>query len=185
MPRRTAAPALALLILILVACGGGTTPTGASATQPATGGDAQPSSQLGGVLDDKAPGTTLDACGIVTATDIGTATKTATVPAGTFKAAPTVLSPGRSLCTYEGDFGRILVELTPEDGENLYDAASKAYKDGSAIAGIGDGAFFAPKNHRAFVWKGNVTVMLTIFLNDGGDQLPVATELAKQAVGKL
>jgi hypothetical protein len=188
MPRRIAAPALALLTIALVACGGqAPAPNKATSSQPATAGGtaAKPTADLGGVLDDKAPGTTLDACGIVTATDVGAATKTTGVSAGTLKATPTSLSPGHSDCTYEGDFGRILVALTPEDGENLYDAARGSYKDASDITGTWDGAFNSEKNNRAFVWKGNVTVMFTMFLNGDLQQLPVATELARQVVGKL
>jgi hypothetical protein len=190
MPRRLAAPAFALLTILLVACGGGqaAVPPGDPPTQAAAdagaGTDTQPSADLGGVLDDKAPGTSLDACGIVTAADIGSATGASGISAGELKQNPTTLSPGHSTCTYEGAFGRVLVDLTPEDGENLYDAARGAYKDASDITGIGDGAFNSVDNHRAFVWKGNVTVMFTMFLNDA-EQLPVATQLAKQVVGKL
>ena len=189
MPRRIAAPALALLTIALVACGGqAAVPNTPTSTQPTTGADtggATPTTDLGGVLDDKAPGTKLDACGIVTSTDVAAATKTTGVTAGTLKATPTSLSPGHSDCTYEGDFGRILVALTPEDGANLYDAARGSYKDASDITGTWDGAFNSEKNNRAFVWKGNVTVMFTMFLNGDLEQLPVATELARQVVGKL
>lgn len=152
----------------------------------ATGGNAAEASTGtgGGVAGDKQPGTTLNACEIVTVADIQAATKATGVAAGTFKASSTSLSPGQSECTYEGDYGKIVVELTPEDGANEYDAARGAYKDASDITGPWDGAFNSKEHNRAFVWKGNVTATFTMFLNDL-EQLPVATELAKAVVSKL
>jgi hypothetical protein len=96
----------------------------------------------------------------------------------------TSLSPGKTECTYEGDWGRLIVELTPEDGANLYDAARGAYKDASDITGTWDGAFNSAQNHRAFVWKGAVTAMFTMFLNEA-EQLDAAESLAKALVAKL
>ena len=103
---------------------------------------------------------------------------------GEHKASPTSLSPGRTRCTYQGDWGRLIVELTPEDGVNLYDAARRSYKDASDITGIGDGAFNSNGENRAFVVEGPVAVMLTIFVR-GKAQVEVATSLAKAVVSKL
>jgi hypothetical protein len=189
MPRRfLLAPAAALLAIALVACAGS-----AATSSPSSGADASvapttraaSSADLGGVFDDKAPGTDLDACAIVAATDVVTATKIEDVAAGKLEKKPTTLSPRRSTCTYEGNFGRILVELTPEDGENLYHAARDSYADASDIIGIGDAAFNSKRNNRAFVVKGNVSVMLTMFLSGELEQLPVATELVASVVAKL
>jgi hypothetical protein len=77
------------------------------------------------------------------------------------------------------------VALTPEDGANLYDAARGSYKDASDITGIGDGAFNSVDNDRAFIWKGKVTVMLTMSLAGDLQQLDVATKLGKAVVAKL
>jgi hypothetical protein len=194
MPRRfLVAPALALLILSLVACGGGSSApssTGAgagadtaAATAAATTAPAAP--DAGGVQEDKTPGTDLDACQIVTAKDIAAAIATSDVPDGTFKKTPNSLSPGSSLCKYVGDFGQVEVALVPEDGANLYDAARGSYEDASDMSGIGDGAFNSIAHHRAFVWKGHVAVMLTMFLMGSAEQLPVATDLAKDVIAKL
>ena len=77
------------------------------------------------------------------------------------------------------------MELTPDDGENLYDAAEGAYKDAAVMPGIGDGAFNSDDNNRAFIWKDNVTVMLTMFVADPLTQVEVATDLGKAIVEKL
>lgn len=50
--------------------------------------------------------------------------------------------------------------------------------------GIGDGAFWSDKNHRAFFWKGSVNVMLTVFLNDL-DPIDTAEDLGALAIGKV
>jgi len=189
MPRHLLAPALALATVLFVACSGGqaAVPTESTPNLPAATDTpvTQPSAEsAGGLTGDLQPGTTLNACEIVTSADVKAATKASTVPAGTLKSRPTTLSPGQTECTYRGDFGQVIVELTPEDGANLYDAARGAYSDASDITGSWDGAFNSQENNRAFVWKGNVTAMFTMFLTDG-EQLPVATELAKQVVAKL
>ncbi|HEV8547180.1 MAG TPA: hypothetical protein VGQ64_12865 [Candidatus Limnocylindrales bacterium] len=135
--------------------------------------------------DPSEPGTTLNACEILTAADLASATKTKDVREGEFKATPSILSPGKSECRYEGDFGGIIVDLTPEDGANLYDAAVGAYKDAALIDAVGDGAFYSADNHRAFIWKGKVTLMLTIFLKDGLDATALSTALGQLAVAKV
>jgi hypothetical protein len=135
--------------------------------------------------DTSVPGTTLNACEILTAADLASATKTKDVSEGELKSTPTSLSPGKSECMYEGDFGGVIVALTPEDGANLYDAAVGAYKDAALIDGVGDGAFYSADNHRAFIWKGKVTLMLTIFLKDGFDASAVSTALGQLALAKV
>ena len=194
MPRRSigALTALLLLSLALVACGGGTanpiTDTSpAPAAESAAPVEPDASTATGGGIDGTlTPGTTLNACEIVTTDDIKAATRATTaIAAGTLEASPTVLSPGRTECTYEGAFGGIIVELTPDDGENLYDAAEGAYKDAAMMPGIGDGAFNSDDNKRAFIWKDKVTVMLTMFVAEPLTQVDVATELGKAIVEKL
>jgi hypothetical protein len=194
MPRRSigALTALLLLSLALAACGGGTAnPTtdasAAPANETATPVMPDASTATGGGIDGTlTPGTLLNACEIVTSDDIKAATKATTaVAAGTLELSPTVLSPGRTECAYEGEFGAILVDLTPDDGENLYDAAEGAYKDAAVMPGIGDGAFNSDDNNRAFIWKDKVTVMLTMFVADPLTQVDVATDLGKAIVEKL
>jgi hypothetical protein len=198
---------LTLVLAAVAACGGGTASkpadeagdgAGSAAEQPAgqpadaaTGGD-----QAGDDNDDVAqiysddadamvPGTTLTSCELISASDVAAAVGLAKVANGALEQNPTTLSPAHNQCTYEGDFGRVIVDLTPEDGANLYDAASGAYKGLELIDGIGDGAFWSDKNNRGFVWQDKVTVMLTIFVNDGIDPRDVTESLGKAMVDKL
>lgn len=189
MPR-LAAPTLlvASLVLILAACGG-TAATGDPAA-PATDEPAAtlPAEEPTAAAVEPVAGTDLNACEIVTAEDVAAAAGVAAgdVPAGAFEESPTTLSPGRSECTYEWDGGRLIVELTPEDGANVYDAARGAYADASDIANHGgDGAFFSKENNRSFFWKGAVAVMLTHFLNDSEQLRPFAEELGKAAIARI
>ena len=173
------------LTLILAACGGSASPTG---TAGPAGSDTPASTTAAETQAAEAPptrGTELNACELVTAADIAAATGIDDVADGAFEENPTSLSPGHSECTYEGDFGRIIVDLTPEDGANLYDAARGAYDDASDITGIGDGAFNSAGENRAFIWQGPVAVMLTMFLNGDIEQLDVATSLGEAVIAKL
>jgi hypothetical protein len=177
----------ATLVALLAACGGAVSPpasSGDDAGSPTTAPVAIESLAPGAA--DPTPGTKLTACELVTADDVQGATGTAeTVAAGKGESGPTVLSPGRTVCTYEGDFGRVLVDLVPEDGANLYDAARKAYDDASDITGVGDGAFSSDHTSRTFVWKGAVTVMLTTLLLGEADMRAVSEDLADRVVAKL
>jgi hypothetical protein len=187
MPR-LAAPALliACLVLILAACGGSATTAvpGTATDAPAqTAAAEEPSA----APDAPVAGTDLNACEIVTAEEVATAAglAVADVSAGSVEDSPTVLSPGRTECTYEWDGGGVIVELTPDDGENMYDAARGSYADASDVSNHGgDGAFFSQENRRAFFWKGAVTVMLTLFLADD-EMRPFAEEIGKGAIAKV
>src|SRR5262245_1816538 len=178
------------LVALVVACGGSAAGTAADAASSQAAGagtaaDATPRpTDVPFAEADATPGTTLNACEILTAGDIEQATKTTGVADGELKLTPTVLDEAASNCTYEGDFGRIIVALTPTDGANLYDAAVGAYDGPVLYDGIGDGAFWSDKNNRAFFWKGSVNVMLTIFLNDA-DPTTIAEQLGTMAIGKV
>ena len=177
------------LVAFVAACGGAGSGQGAgSDTGSDTGSTAAETTprptDVPFAEADATPGTALTACEILTADDIATATKAADVADGALEAAPTVLDEHRTECTYEGDFGRIIVELTPTDGANLYDAAIGAYDGAELYEGIGDGGFWSDKNNRAFFWKGSVTVMLTVFLNDA-DPTITAEQLGTLAIGKV
>jgi hypothetical protein len=189
MPR-LAAPALlvACLVVVLAACGGSNAAPPAS-DAPATNAPAETLPAETPPVEPEGPvaGTDLNACEIVTAEEVATAAgmAVADVTAGAVEESPTVLSPGRTECQYEWEGGGVIVELTPDDGENLYDAARGSYADASDIANHGgDGAFFSQENRRAFFWKGAVTVMLTLFVS-GDEMRPVAEELGKGAIAKV
>ena len=193
--------ATGLLVLVVAACGGSSTPdpdaaaSGAIAAplaSTAAEGQADPNDPeaVGAIVYEEevpVPGTALNACEIVTPQDVKTAfAAKADVADGIFEADPTVLSPGHSECTYEGDFGRLIVALTPEDGANLYDAAYGAYKSLEVIPGVGDGAFWSQKERRGFVWQDRVAAMFTIQPSSGDvTGLQVTEVLGQLMLGKL
>ncbi len=185
--RRTAL--LGLLAVALAACGGGT----AADTEPTTAPDAttaaEDTTDVGAIIyeeEDPEPGTTLDACQLITAEDVQTAFGvTGSVPAGELEIDPTILSPNHTECTYEADFGRLIVDLVPEDGANLYDAAHGAYDDLQELD-LGDGAFYSDKTDRAFVWQERVNIMLSIHPVDQSiDPIHIAESLGAAMLAKL
>jgi hypothetical protein len=195
MPRRPIVALGALLLtsaIALAACSGGSAapandPTSAPVTSAPdeTAAPEETATTGGGVEGNLTPGTDLNACQIITSADVAAAFNLKfPVADGTLKASPTILSPGHTECRYEGEYGGVIVALTPEDGANLYDAARGAYKDAADIAGIGDGAFNSDDNHRAFIWKEKVTVMLTMFVGELS-QMQVATDLGNAIIEKL
>jgi hypothetical protein len=189
--------ATGFLVLALAACGGGgattdDTDTTSPASQAAEAEVVDPNEpeDAGAVVYEEevpVPGTDLTACEIITPEDVQAAFGfDGTVAPGAFEADPTVLSPGHTSCTYEGDFGRLSVSLTPEDGANLYDAAYGAYDDLQVIPGVGDGAFWSADTKRAFVWQDKVAVMVQVGISgDAVTGLEVATALSEAVIAKL
>lgn len=176
---------IGLIALAALGCGG-------SATEPADEPAEAPAATLTAdepmepVTDepDTEPGTTLDACEIVTAEDLAAAVDADVAP-GVLEEDPTVLSPGRTECTYESEKARVIVSLTPEDGANLYDAAAGSYKEIEEIAGLGEGAFWSAPNRRGFVWQGKVTAMFTVFTNGDVEPKALVEELGARMIAKL
>lgn len=198
--------ALGVLALALVACGGGGAPAQAdvddTATTPVASAvadapvadapvaDPNDPEGVGAIIYEEevpVPGTTLGACDIITADDVKTAFGVdVPIAPGVFEASPTVLSPGHTDCEYEGDFGRVLVSLTPEDGANLYDAAYGAYDGLEVIPGLGDGAFWAAKNDRGFVWQDRVAAMISVYASGAEvDEVEIVTSLGGALLAKL
>jgi hypothetical protein len=194
--------ALGLLAFSLVACGGSSPSDAAGdaavdapagmATSAAADPAADPNDPagVGAIVHEEevpVPGTTLGACEIITTADIKAAFGfSGTVADGVFEASPTVLSPGHTECAYEGDFGRVLVSLTPEDGANLYDAAYGAYDGLEVIPGLGDGAFWAADTNRGFVWQDRVTAMISVYAADGDvEEIELVTSLGQALIAKL
>lgn len=167
---------------------GGNDGDGSAASQPAAASTA-PSEEAAEEDPAPTPGTALNACEIVTAEDIAAATgiDAATIGSGELTESPTVLSPGHTECDYTGEWGGVIVSLTPEDGANLYDAARGSYDDASDREVTGaDGAFWSEDNGRGFFWKGAVAVMLQVgFLADGGDRDAIVTALGQAAIDKV
>ena len=165
----------------------------AAASQPAVASEPAADASMAPSDDAEEPapsaGTALNACEIVTADDIAAATglDAAVIGAGELTESPTVLSPGHTECDYIGEWGGVIVSLTPEDGANLYDAARGSYDDASdrEVSGA-DGAFWSDDNGRGFFWKGAVAVMLQVgFLADGGDRDAIVAALGQAAIDKV
>jgi hypothetical protein len=191
MPRRASlaiVPALAVSLL-LAACG-------ASAAPPASDA-AESDAPAASVAPSAAPsesgapqsGTDLDACELVTAADVeaALALEAGTVAAGELTEDPTTLSPGHTSCRYSGDWGGLVVSLTPEDGANLFDASRGSYADASdrEVSGA-DGAFWSEDQGRGFFWKGAVAVMLQItHLTAGGDFGEATVAIGQAAMDRV
>jgi hypothetical protein len=137
------------------------------------------------VTGDPLPGTHLDACEIVTPADIAAALAIdpSEVAMGELRETPNTLSPRHTDCRYSGDWGGLVVNLTPDDGVNLFNAARKAYADASdrAVSGS-DGAFWSADTKRGFFWKGSVTVLLQFSHLTTGSDVGEATVAIGQAV---
>lgn len=186
--------ALVAIAIVLSACGASAAAGSPDeSAQPMTSETAAPASaEPSAPADDGGPsvaGTDLNACEIVSAADVEAALAFAagTVAEGELKEDPTTLSPGHSTCRYTGDWGGLVVSLTPEDGENLYDAARNSYADASdrVITGS-DGAFWSEHDKRGFFWKGAVTAMLQItHLTAGGDYDEATVAMGQAAIDKV
>jgi hypothetical protein len=181
-----------LLVLVVAACSSAAPADelDQATTAPAPSTAVVDTADVGAVIYDEAdpePGTTLNACEIIDADDVQAAFGLEEAVAdGTFEADPTVLSPNHSECRYEGDFGRLIVSLTPEDGANLYDAAYGAYDDLVVIPGVGDGAFWSAGTKRAFIWQDRVTAMIQIGIAGGEvTGLEVVAALGEAMIAKL
>jgi hypothetical protein len=185
MPRKPLLPlAFVALAVAASACASSAAPPMSDAPN-ATVAQSEPATEPSAPV----AGTDLDACEIVTAEDIATAVGigAAEVGEGELEVSPTTLSPGHTECDYRGEYGGVIVSLTPEDGANLYDAARGSYDDASdrEVAGA-DGAFWSENDGRGFFWKGAVTVMLQVgsFAN-GADRDEVVTALGQAALDKV
>jgi hypothetical protein len=181
-----------LLVLAVAACGGGAATADETVeitSAPEATSAIVDTADVGAIVYEEAdpePGTTLNACQIIDAEDVQAAFGLEEAVAdGTFEADPTVLSPNHSECRYEGDFGRLIISLTPEDGANLYDAAHGAYDDLQEL-GLGDGSFYSDDTNRAFVWQERVAAMLSIHpVGSSLDSVAIAESLAEAMLAKL
>lgn len=189
-PRIPTLTALLVVAVALAACGGSAPDASTSPSVAAVEStEAEPSAE--GQVE-ATPGTALSACELVTAGDISAVLadlggETITVADGEAADKPTTLDPYGTECRYAGDWGGVIVSLTPADGANLYDAARGSYADARDIETPGaDGAFWSEDNHRAFFWKGSVNVMLQVgFLAVQADRGDVVEAIGAAAIGKL
>jgi hypothetical protein len=174
------------LTLFVAACGGGSATSDEPTATASTAGSVAASESAEA---EPTPGTALTACEVLTAGDIEAALGlgAGTVAEGELRETPTVLDPAGTECRYMDEaWGGVIVDLTPTDGENLYDAAVGAYDD-AELLDIGDGAFWSADTTRGFVWKGRVTTMIQIgFVGiDSAEWGGVAEELMTAVAGRV
>ncbi len=147
------------LVFVLAACGGGAaqTQSGGDGTEPPDVEETEAAAE-----GDPTPGTSLTACQIVTPADIEAALELdpGSVAAGTHEEQPTVLDPAVNECAYDGEWGGLIVNVTPTDGANVYDALVDVYGDEAEALEIGDGALWFDKNNRGYFFKGSVLFFL-------------------------
>ena len=163
--RLTFAPLLVLTLLI-AACGGGaaTTAPGQSTPQPTLA--ARPTDDAldpGPAEPDATPGTSLTSCELVSPQDIEAALdlEAGTVGDGEFTESPDILDAHANQCRYNDEWGGLLVNVTPTDGLNTYDAVADVFgEDAESIDGIGEGALWFEERDRGYFLQGSVMVLL-------------------------
>lgn len=182
---RPALPLLLALLLGLAACAGGS--PGASAGDPEPGGE--PTRGEESQAGEPTPGTSLTACQVVTAADIEATLglEPGTVSEGTLEEQPTVLDPATTECRYQDEsWGGLVVNLTPTDGLNTYDALVSVYGDDAEALDIGDGALWFEDSDRGYFLKGSVMFFLQLtFLVDGTPFRVPTIELGEAGIGRL
>ena len=152
-----------LIVLMVVVAACGPADSGSGGGQPSQGSEPSPAGEEG-QAGEPTPGTTLTACQIVTAADVASALTLdpGAVAEGTLDRHGTVLDAAANECTYEDDsWGGLIVNVTPTDGVNTFDALVSAYGDeAEAVAGMGDGALWFEDDDRGYFIKGSVLFFL-------------------------
>lgn len=158
---------LLVLTIALAACSsapaaGSPTPSQPSSQPSGQPTQAQSTDQPTTEPGEPTPGTALSACELVTSADIEAAVEldAGTVPAGVLEQQPTVLDPTTNECRYDGDWGGLVVRVTPANGKNTFDAVNKTFGDDAEAIQMGDGALWFEENDRGYFLKGAVMVLL-------------------------
>jgi hypothetical protein len=164
--------AIALLVVTatLAACSS-TPPAGSPTGQPTGQPSSQPTQPQETDAGDPTPGTDLSACELVTPADIEAALEyeAGTVDDGELVQQPTSLDAAINECRYTGDWGGLIVNSTPTDGVNVYDAVASAFGDEAEPLDIGDGGLWFEDDDRGYFLKGSVMVRLQFtHLTEGG-----------------
>jgi hypothetical protein len=167
-----------VLVAVLAACSSAAPPAGTPGglstsrpTQPTSQSTPAQQTEAPAAEADATPGTTLTACELVAPADIETALglDAGTVAEGEYEANPSVLDPAGNDCTYNDDWGGVIVAVTPTDGVNVYDALVHAFGEDAEALDIGDGALWFENNDRGYFLKGPVMVRLQFtHVTEGG-----------------
>jgi hypothetical protein len=189
--RLIVAPVLVLTLLI-AACGGGAPPANTAApTAPAATSAPNVPDESAPAEAEPTPGTALSACELVAPEDIEAALgyDAGTVDPGELEQDPSILDPAANECRYDSDWGGLVVDVTPTDGVNVYDAVEHAFgDDAEAIDGIGDGALWFEANDRGYFLSGSVMVLLqftSIAEGDFDSFRDPTIDVGDAAVGKI
>jgi hypothetical protein len=162
-----------LAVALFAACGGSNAPqpsAQAPGTQaPAATPTAEETDEP--IEGQPTPGTALTSCELVTPADIEAAVglDAGTVDEGELDAGGTILDPAANDCTYDGEWGRLIVSVTPTDGVNVFDAVNDSFGDEAEDLGLGDGALWFEDDDRGYFLSGPVMLRLQFsFLTEGG-----------------
>jgi len=187
--RRAPATALAAL-LMLAACG--TSPgEGSSAESAAAQASQESSAEASAEASseaEKTPGTNLTACELVTAGDIESALglDAGTVADGVLEQTPTTIDPAANVCTYDGDWGKLIVNATPTAGTSTFNALAKVYGEDAEALDVGDGGYWFEDNDRGYFLKGSVMVFMQfVFIADGTKFREPTITLGEGLVAKI
>jgi hypothetical protein len=186
-----AAPAAFLTFLILLtACAGGSPSLSAGGPEPGGEPTDAAASQAGATAGEPTPGTSLSGCEIITAADIEATLDLdpGTVSAGALEENPTVLDLAANECRYQDEsWGGLVVNVTPTDGVNTFDALVSVYGDEAEELDIGDGALWFEDNDRGYFLKGAVMFFLQFtFIVEPVDSFRDPTvELGEVGIGRL
>ena len=136
------------------------------------------------------PGTTLTACELVSPADIEAALglDAGSVGEGEPSDDATVLDPARNKCRYDDDWGGLVIDVTPTDGVNAFDAVADTFGDDAEELSIGDGALWFADNNRGYFLNGSVMVLLQFTHLTDSDSAPrrdLTVALGEAALAKL
>jgi len=174
------------VILVLAACSSSPAASGAGPTSGGAPSQATVSQPASG---EPTPGTSLTACELVTAADVEAALSLdpGTVSEGALTEKGTVLDPAVNECRYTDEtWGGLVVNVTPTDGVNTFDAVESAFGEDAEALDIGDGALWFEDNDRGYFLKGSVMVLLQFtFIVDGTPFRDPTIALGEAAVARI
>jgi hypothetical protein len=184
-------PVMLIGALALSACGapsGSDAASSSEAAEPSSSGEASTEASTAPSAD-ATPGTDLTACELVAPADIEAVLgmDAGTVAEGTLKQSGTVLDPAVNECRYENqEWGGLIVNVTPTDGVNVFDALTKTYGDSAEELSIGDGAYWFEDNDRGYFLQGSVMAFLQFtFIADGTPFREPTITLGEGLVAKI
>lgn len=188
--RPVAAPAalLTVSLMLIAACAGGS-PAGSDGGPDPGGGEPSDAAASQPAEGEPTPGTSLTACELITPADIESVLglDPGTVSEGALEEQPGVLDPYVTECRYNDEtWGALIVNLTPADGANVWDALVDVYGDQAEAVDVGEGGLWFEDNDRGYFFQDPVMVRFQFqFLTDGTPFRDPTIELGEIAIDKL